>query len=38
LPFTNGYADEMIITNYEEKDAATGKEMYEAMKTVVAKK
>jgi hypothetical protein len=36
--FTDGYTDEMIIANYEEKNAATGKEMYVAMKTVVVKK
>jgi len=28
----------MIIANYEEKDEATGKAMYEALKTVVAVK
>jgi hypothetical protein len=36
--FTDGYTDEMIIANYEEKDAATGKEMYVAMKTVMVGK
>jgi hypothetical protein len=36
--FTDGYTDEMIIANYEEKDAATGKAMYEALKTVVVGK
>ncbi len=36
--FTDGYTDEMIIANYEEKEAATGKAMYEAMKTVVVGK
>lgn len=38
IAFTDGYTDEMIIANYEEKEAATGKAMYEAMKTVVVKK
>jgi hypothetical protein len=36
--FTDGYTDGMIIANYEEKDAATAKAMYEALKTVVATK
>lgn len=38
MAFTDGYTDEMIIANYEESEAATGKEMYEALKTVVVKK
>ena len=38
MAFTDGYTDEMIIANYEEKDAATAKAMYEALKTVVVKK
>ncbi|MGB3008381.1 MAG: hypothetical protein WBC06_17835 [Chitinophagaceae bacterium] len=38
LAFTDGYTDEMIIANFEESESATGKEMYEAMKTVVAEK
>ena len=38
LAFTDGYTDEMIIANYEEKNSATGKSMYEAMKTVVVEK
>lgn len=36
--FTDGYTDEMIIANYEEKYAATGIGMYEALKTVVVVK
>lgn len=36
--FTDGYTDEMIIANYEEKDTATDKGIYEALKTVVAEK
>jgi len=36
--FTDGYTDGMIIANYEEKHAATGTAMKEAMKTVVAEK
>ncbi|MEN9550033.1 MAG: hypothetical protein RIR12_2624 [Bacteroidota bacterium] len=36
--FTDGYTDGMIIGNYEEKDAATAKAMYEALKTVLVKK
>jgi len=35
LAFTDGNTDEMIIANFEESEAATGKEMYEALKTVV---
>ena len=38
MAFADGYTDEMIIANYEESEAATGKEMYEALKTVVVKK
>ncbi|OSZ81241.1 hypothetical protein CAP36_08400 [Chitinophagaceae bacterium IBVUCB2] len=38
MSFTDGYADEMIIANYEEKDAATATAMYEALKTVLVKK
>lgn len=38
LAFTDGYTDEMIIANFEESEAATGKEMYEAMKTVIVEK
>ena len=38
LAFTDGYTDEMIIANFEESEANTGKEMYEAMKTVVVEK
>ena len=38
LAFTDGYTDEMIIANFEESEAATGKQMYEAMKTVVVEK
>ncbi len=38
LAFTDGHSDEMIIANFLESEAATGKEMYEAMKTVVVKK
>lgn len=34
LAFTDGYSEEMIIANYEEKDMATAT-MYEAFKTVV---
>lgn len=35
LAFTDGYTDQMIIANVEESEAATGKAMYEALKTVV---
>ena len=35
MSFTDGYTDEMIIANFVESEAATGKEMYEALKTVV---
>jgi hypothetical protein len=35
LAFTDGYTDQMIIANVEESEAATGKVMYEALKTVV---
>lgn len=38
MAFADGYTDEMIIANYEESEVATGKEMYEALKTVVVKK
>jgi hypothetical protein len=38
LAFTDGYSDEMIMANFVESEAATGKEMYEAMKTVVVGK
>jgi hypothetical protein len=38
MVFTDDYTDGMIIANYEEKEAATGKAMYEVLKTVVAKK
>ncbi|MGB2703713.1 MAG: hypothetical protein WBC81_08605 [Chitinophagaceae bacterium] len=38
LAFTDGYTDQMLIANFEDSEAATGKEMYEAMKTVVVKK
>ena len=38
LVFTDGYSDEMIIGNYEESEAAIGKEMFEALKTVIFKK
>lgn len=37
LAFTDGYTDEMIIANYEEGKTATGKAMYEALKTVLVK-
>lgn len=36
--FTDGHTDEMIIANFEENESATGKQMYEAMKTVVVEK
>lgn len=38
LAFTDGYTDEMIVANFEESEAVTGKEMYEALKTVVVEK
>ena len=38
MAFTDGYTDEMIIANYEEKDMTTAIAMYEALKTVVVKK
>ncbi len=38
MAFTDGYTEEMIIANFEEKDAATATAMYEALKTVVVKK
>jgi hypothetical protein len=38
LAFTDGYTDEMIIANYDESDIATGKQVYEALKTVVVEK
>lgn len=38
LLFTDGYSDEMIIGNYEESEAAIGKAMFEALKTVIFKK
>ena len=38
LAFTDGYTDEMIIANFIESEAATGKAMYEALKTVVKEK
>jgi hypothetical protein len=37
LAFTDGTTDEMIIVNHESEDAATGKAMYDALKTVVYK-
>jgi hypothetical protein len=38
LAFKDGYTDEMIIANFEESEAVTGMEMYEALKTVVVEK
>jgi hypothetical protein len=38
MAFTDGYTNEMIIANYEEKEAATATAMYDALKTVVVKK
>lgn len=38
LAFTDGYTDEMIIASFEETEMETGKEMYEALKTVIAEK
>ena len=38
LAFTDGHTDEMIVANFVESEAAIGKEMYEAMKTVVVEK
>ena len=38
MAFTDGYTDEMIIANYEEKDMTTATAMHEALKTVVVKK
>ena len=38
LVFTDGHSDEMVVANFEESEAATGKQMYEAMKTVIVKK
>lgn len=35
--YTDGTTDEMIIATFEDTDAATGKAMYEALKTVVYK-
>jgi hypothetical protein len=38
LAFTDGYTDEMIIVNYDEKDIATSKLLFEALKTAVVEK
>jgi hypothetical protein len=38
LAFTDGYTGQMIIANVEESEVATGKEIYEALKTVVVGK
>lgn len=35
LVFTDSYSDEMVIGNYEENGTSNGKEMYEALKTVI---
>lgn len=37
LAFTDGSASEMVIGNFEDAEAVTGKAMYEAMKTVVVR-
>lgn len=38
LAFTDGYTDEMIVASFEESEGSTGKQMYDAMKTVVVEK
>lgn len=38
LAFTDGYTDDMLLANFEDNDAATGKEIYAAMKTVIVEK
>ena len=38
LAFNDGYTDEMIVVNYDDKDPATSKQLYEALQTVVAEK
>lgn len=38
LAFTDGYTDEMIVVNYDDGDPATGKQLYDALQTVVAEK
>lgn len=36
--FNDGHTDEMIIANFEESEPATGRQIYEALRTVVVEK